>query len=1405
MNIWTISATLLLHITSCYCQQKSTWWSGQASPPAARTATQRNSPGGQVVNPSWNQAPKSWPNSEPTGWSASQKRRVTVKPRIATPPNRRTPNTPGQKWSGGKNGVRNYNWKPGAYPYPQVKKPASSQWISKSSSTWRAPGMQNKAPPTRGNSWGQNRAPSHKVNKVPKPHELVKGWTTTGTQSLWTDQGNNKKAPIPTSHAQRSGRHHIPAWLQKRPIPAKKRRENTAKSYHANVPRGPPFQQPRPGFTPKPYPQTGYTGYNSKTYARESTKKRLPPRPPTRFQNDQRHRPSRRHGDNPTRNTQYHRERHLEVPTPPDRRQELRTALPTRSNPRSEIHRDPLADNHRPSRLRSRTSTRTEPSSPKRIREGHFETNQAESFHRSETKRVDILNQNEPRQSQTKSTRKRRPRKKQPSKTKQSDALQPEEPRRRKTNSKVESARSETFTGIETSRGNIVARKEQAIHVDPTGPSSNGFDTRKKPVPSAQPNHISNTPKLDSNHYTSNAHPPSNNDPIPSEALPHADRRISNSITQAVTGIQITNIEPLSTTVAIPSESVSMDTFTTSERPKHIADPKGRKEKRKTLLNGAVIMQTTVESRHANDISDKTNTPVPQESVQLAVEVKPIHPTKAAEQQYERDPMTEKIIAELKRKLKILSMPKSTAGDPDVNVSVSVLEVLKQKQGSSADPAQETMLSKTRDKMNTHLKDLHLEPNPDIIEIHHGESATRSSNKARHPEFAHPTDMHYEEVAEPRWRSKDPPPHGRSAKHRQTNPHPNDRHVEPTPPHDQVPQRRSKSHLRKADVHEEIGYYEGVTEVRRKPTSHPEATGKSSRKERNHSYHKKRRVIADGPTVDPAVEFIGKPYADNHEATSKGRKRPVSDPRAAPLPERKTLRRTQETGDILSVYDSKTDTYIEPSSNFSPRPKSEADLWGKSQPAQPAPTSVHGMPPHHWGPDSHAPSPHMGPPTSHIPAPDPYASPSDPRAPQPPAYNDDNWPGRQPSYPPGTADAFTNQHPSVNSDLHMAGHPGYAPDPYHGHPQGPHPYEYQGGPQAPYPPEPYPPAGPPESYPAGPPESYHAVGQPGAYYQDPHQPAPYVPAIGPVDPYGPPPTVNSGPIYHTPATIPTTTDDDPPATPAAANPWYPTVQPPVGQHPPPYHTTPSPLTNFDPYPGPHYAQPPPDGRPPPAYDTPQFDQYTIRYPDGSASKEEYTEVTSAVQRIVNYVYDSTLRIYKIADYFVMDRNTDSFAIRIAKDMCYVGTIDSAILDSFTEYTLKTRNATEPVIYSNERLFFFKEIEQVFFADVNSTRGGYIAGSCGDAFMFRVRMVKPRIILMNDGSVLPGSTCPYGAPMKEPQGQVTSCKSGYCHSREHTCNPTHHICCPKKPESTRCMHLSIGKFCVSYSKNNVIIN
>ncbi|XP_033731441.1 proteoglycan 4-like [Pecten maximus] len=1430
MNIWTITVTLLLHITPCYFQQNSAWWSGQASPSASqnsRSGTSGNNPGGQAVNPAWNQAPKSWPNTEPSGWSASNKRHVTTKPRNTNVPKRRRNPTSGQGRPAGNNGNRNHNWKPSVFPYSNAKKPpAPPQWSVKSgSSTWRAPGM--NSPPKRKttNAWGRNRTPN--VNKGQKPYDLVKGWTSTGAQTLWTDQGNNKNAPPTTTQPKRPERHQLPSWMQKRPA---NNRQNTGKVYHSNGPRGPSYQRPSPGYTPKPYQQTGYTpkpfpraGYTPKPYPypehtpkshirKPGNQEIRPPRNPTNY------RPS-------VRKPKYHRELPKGTRAQSNRRHEERPrfTVPPRSrfdtlNP---LPRDPVTDNHRPTRPRARTPAWSEPPSPPMpARAGRFEASPGQSFHRTEQKRVDF-NHNDPPKRET--APKREPRRRKVNsrhEVRQSNTVQPQESRRVQSNSRIESTPKDSFKGKEASRNNAVFPKEQPVYTDPVLPSRNRVDTQNEPIPSIEPNRITNTPKMNSDHHTSMPHASSHKDPIPSDTFSHADTKGSNTITKTETNqvSEVTNTEPTHSTVPVPTESIRIDS-NTKEKPKSKRGKTRRKEKPKPTLQTKVeTSQTTMEPGHVNDLSDKTNTPVPQESVQLAVEVKPIKPTKAVEQQYQRDPITEKIIAELKRKLKILSAPKSEIDKSAGNDSVSVLEVLQQTQLASADTPP-SVLPKTQDKSNSRPSDLHHSsagsphntqrkektvhqdngPNQDITEIRH------SSTDRHHSEFTRNTDIHHEEIAEPR-RTKSRIPGTLDASLPHSNSHPNERIDAHTADH------HANVEPIKADIHE-IAYYEGVTEVRPKSTSHPDAVRHDPRTARREGRHhrrrgnsKRRRVLSNEHTVEPTIEFVGDPYVDTHKSTRTGRKGPLPDPRPAQIPPRKNRKRTDDTGELISVYNSKTDTFIEPPPNFTPRPKSEADIWGKSQPTQPARPgpSAHELPADHWGPNSHAPDPHMGPPSPYMPAPDPYASPSDPHAQPQPAYHDDGWPGHQPGYQPRTADAYRNQHASVNNDAHMAGQPGYPPEPYHGHPPEPRPYEYQGGPQAPYPPDTYQPPGPPEPYhPAGPQNPYPAVSQPGAYYPDPHQPPPY-PDVPPAGPYGPPPTVNSGQIYHTPATIPTTTDDDPPV-PTIRNSWFPTPQPPAAQHPPTYHTTPSPLTNFNPYPGPPYAPPPPETRPPPFYDAPQFDQYTIRYPDGSASKEEYTEVTSAVQRIVNYVYDNAMRVYKIADYFVMDRNTDSFAIRIAKDMCYVGTLDSAILDSFTEYTLKTRNATEPVIYSNERLFFFKEIEQVFVNDVNATRGGYIAGSCGDAFIFRVRMVKPRMIHMNDGSILPGSTCPYGAPLKEPRGAVTSCKAGYCQSREHACNPTYHICCPKMPASTRCMSLSIGKFCVTYSANNVIIN
>ncbi|XP_069120730.1 adhesive plaque matrix protein-like [Argopecten irradians] len=1316
MNIWTITITLLLQFTPCYLQS-SGWWSGQQSPPASqnnRPGAQGNNPGGQVVNPEWNQAPKSWPNTEPSGWKASQKRHANVQTRNMNGPNRRRPPPNGRPVG---NAARNPNWKPSVFPYPHSKKPsAPPQWSVKSgSSTWRAPGMKTSQPYTRnaGNSWGRKRTPNHKTGQAPKPHEVVKGWTSTGTQSLWTDQGNNKNAQATTLPSVRP-RPPRKSWMQKRPTELNTQ-QNNGNTYHPNRARR-PYPYPRPGDTAKPYPPTGYTQkpfprsrYTPKPYSYPeiTPKPFVRPGPPTA--------------------------REPVTRPPPNRRPEDRSRFPSprpRFDTPTSKPRDPMAN--RPTRPSPSTSGWSEhPSPTKPARGGRFETSPGQSFHRAERKRVEFK---EPRQSAHTA-----PRRQPPNEPPRINTVQSKESRRRKPEPTVESILQASYRHTQPTHINAVTEIEPTVPSNPVPTVHSRVDN--EPLPSMEPNQITNTPKMNSDHFVD-----PHNEPIHSDTF--TDMGSSGRNTIAKSAIKQVMTVPTNDPVPAhtePPRATSEPRATPTRKEK--TKTKARKEKSKSTK--AANGKTTDTTRHINDLSDKSNAPVPQESVQMAVEVKPVPPTKAAEQQRKRDPMTAKIIAELKRKLKLLSESEQAV----VNDSLSVLEAMQQ---SVEPPALKEAANQPKTQAKPKAKSLDAEQSTGKSRSKARKQTRVATSAASSPdrhqsEFTHNTDAHYEEIAEPRRtklrRTDKLDAHPRS----QMNDHAN---IEPV----------------KADI-PEVGYYEGVTEIRPRPTAHVDDGRHASRSERRHHSRRRNGKRPADHTLEPTIEFIGEQYADSHTPRGPRRQRPVSEPRPAAGP---TDNRNPAEGhaEPLSVYDSKTDTYIEPPPNFTPRPKSEADIWGKSKPTHPAPPSP-------WGPDSHGPDPHMGPPSPHIP--DPYAAPSDPHAQPHPSYNDDGWSRHQPGY----------QHPAANTDLHRAAPPGYAPDPYQGHPQGPpNAYDYHGGPQAPYPPEAYPPQGPHDPYhPAGPPEP--PVGHPGAYYPGPPQPPPYPP----VDPYHPPPTVNSGPVYHTPATIPTTTDDDPPAPPTRASVWaFQTPQPPAGQHPPAYQATPSPLTNFDPYPGPGYAPAPP-----------RFNQYTIRYPDGSASKEEYTEVTSAVQRIVNYVYDNAMRIYKIADYFVMDRNTDSFAIRIAKDMCYVGTLDSAILDSFTQYTLKTRNVTEPVIHSNNRLFFFKEIEQVFFNDVNATRGGYIAGSCGDAFIFRVRMVKPRMINMPNGSLLPGTTCPYGEPLKEARGAVTSCKAGYCRSRDHTCNPTHHICCPKMPTSTRCMSLSIGKFCVSYSKNNVIIN
>ena len=56
----------------------------------------------------------------------------------------------------------------------------------------------------------------------------------------------------------------------------------------------------------------------------------------------------------------------------------------------------------------------------------------------------------------------------------------------------------------------------------------------------------------------------------------------------------------------------------------------------------------------------------------------------------------------------------------------------------------------------------------------------------------------------------------------------------------------------------------------------------------------------------------------------------------------------------------------------------------------------------------------------------------------------------------------------------------------------------------------------------------------------------------------------------------------------------------------------------------------------------------------------------------------------------------------------------------------------PYIYSNLRLFYYEEVEQLVSDDVNDTAGEFITGSCGDAFIFRVRRItqKRRIFIFS---------------------------------------------------------------------------
>ncbi|KAK3088385.1 hypothetical protein FSP39_018527, partial [Pinctada imbricata] len=101
----------------------------------------------------------------------------------------------------------------------------------------------------------------------------------------------------------------------------------------------------------------------------------------------------------------------------------------------------------------------------------------------------------------------------------------------------------------------------------------------------------------------------------------------------------------------------------------------------------------------------------------------------------------------------------------------------------------------------------------------------------------------------------------------------------------------------------------------------------------------------------------------------------------------------------------------------------------------------------------------------------------------------------------------------------------------------------------------------------------------------------------------------------------------------------------------------------------------------------------------------------------------------------------------------------------------------PFIDANAKLFFYKELEQVLFSDVQREAGDFVANSCGrDSFIFRVVRVNHGESLTAGNQTIPGDACPFGPPLKNGPWTAQSCSNGFC-PMNYKCNLMYNVCCP----------------------------
>ncbi|XP_062585529.1 probable WRKY transcription factor protein 1 [Saccostrea cucullata] len=218
----------------------------------------------------------------------------------------------------------------------------------------------------------------------------------------------------------------------------------------------------------------------------------------------------------------------------------------------------------------------------------------------------------------------------------------------------------------------------------------------------------------------------------------------------------------------------------------------------------------------------------------------------------------------------------------------------------------------------------------------------------------------------------------------------------------------------------------------------------------------------------------------------------------------------------------------------------------------------------------------------------------------------------------------------------------------------------------------------------------------------------------------------------------------------------------------------------------------PKNIPAPAYLT-----FGVYYPDGTTTEEEHELLSKSIHTITTYDAENSSLI---SDYLTMDHGWNTFGLVSQgsnADTCYVGKLQPDLMKSFEEMVNKTRFSDIPFIEANSNSFAYTEVRQIDYNQAVYEVGGFVSDSCGGrANIFLVE--RPRHGRFKAGRMfIPPTACSFGPPQQRMNNGLLKCSMGTCRGN-YSCNTKYNICCPKRPNNTRCRKMSIGKFCVIHA-------